>query len=550
MSEHKIYRYVKYFIGITIVFLIFLWPLLSLFGEAFIVKNEGFTLRYFMEVLSEPGFAKVITNTLFINCCSMVSAGIIGVFLAYIMAYTDIAFKNILHKLLLVPLFIPSYIVTLAWMQMCMKNGLLYKLTHFELYSYGGIILMFTVCQYPIVYLMCLCHFRRVPRELEQAAAVSGCNRFESFFKVILPITKITIVNAMLLVFLSCLDNFGIVAFVGIPANIRVLSTDIYKTIVAATSESYGLSAVKGIILSVISIIMMGATQFLSRNNKAENCEKEDMEPRILLGGWKYVAAGFMGCFIGLFNIIPLMKLISSALTKAQGVKLSPETICFNNFVKVFRNTKSMNGIKNSVILAVLAVLICSVIGIMISYLSEYKKDKIVSKLQAIVTFPYSIPGIILGLALILTYAKSFHGITIYGTIWILLLSYVIRFTAVSLRYANSAFAQLDSSMEEASQICGANSLVKWKKVIIPLSMGTISAGMGLVLIYSMMELTTSSLLWSGGSETIGVVIFNFTSAGLSNMASAYSSIILILVCLAAVLLKIVTKIMKKVRRA
>ena len=71
MSEHKIYRYVKYFIGITIVFFIFLWPLLSLFGEAFIVKNEGFTLRYFMEVLSDPGFVKVITNTLFINCCSM-----------------------------------------------------------------------------------------------------------------------------------------------------------------------------------------------------------------------------------------------------------------------------------------------------------------------------------------------------------------------------------------------------------------------------------------------------------------------------------------------
>lgn len=550
MFENKKYRYVKYFIGITIVFFIFLWPLLSLFSEAFIVKDEGFTLKYFMQVFSDPGFKKVILNTLFINCCSMVSAGIVGVFLAYIMAYTDIAFKNILHKLLLIPLFIPSYIVTLAWMQTCLKSGLLYKLTHFELYSYGGIILMFTVCQYPIVYLMCLSHFRRIPEELEQAAVVSGCNRLESFFKVIFPITKITIVNAMLLVFLSCLDNFGIVAFVGIPANIQVLSTDIYKTIVSATSDSYGLSAVKGIVLSVISLIMMGVTQLISRNNKAENCEKESMEPRILLGRGKYVAAALMGCFVAVFNIIPLLKLVSSALTKAQGVKLSPATICFDNFAKVFRNAKSMNGIKNSIFLAILTVMICSVIGIVISYLSEYKKDKIASKLQAVVTFPYSIPGIILGLALILTYAKSFHGITIYGTIWILLLSYVIRFTAVSLRYANSAFAQLDSSMEEAAQICGANNPVKWKKVIIPLSMGTISAGMGLVMIYSMMELTTSSLLWSGGSETIGVVIFNFTSAGLSNMASAYSSIILMVVGIVAVILKIVTKLMKKIKRA
>lgn len=547
--KNKIRRYIKYAVGIVFVFLLFLWPLLNMFSEAFIAKDEGFTFAYFANVLSDAGFAKVISNTLLINICSMVSAGIVGVLLAYVMAYTDIAFKNILHKLLLIPLFIPSYIVTLAWMQMCMKNGLLYQLTHFELYSYKGIILMFTVCQYPIVYLMCLSHFRRIPRELEQAAVVSGCGRVKAFFKVVLPITKITIVNAMLLVFLSCLDNFGIVAFLGIPANINVLSTDIYKTIVSSTKDSYNIAAVKGIVLSVLAVIMMLATQWLSGNNKAGNCEKEDMEPRIMLGKWKFVLAGIMSCFIGLFNIVPLIKLVSSALTKGQGVKLSLKTMCFDNFFKVLRNVKSMNGIKNSIFLALVAVLLCTVIGITISYLSEYKKDRIASGIQAVVTFPYSIPGIILGLAIILTYAGSFHGFTIYGTIWILLLSYVTRFTAVSLRYANSAFAQLDSSMDEAAQISGANNYVKWKKVIIPLSMGTISAGMGLVMIYSMMELTTSSLLWSGGTETIGVVIFNFTSAGLSNMASAYSSIIMIGVCAAALLLKVIDKSVRIIRR-
>ena len=353
----------------------------------------------------------------------------------------------------------------------------------------------------------------------------------------------------MLLVFLSCLDNFGIVAFIGIPANINVLSTDIYKTIVSSTKDSYNIAAVKGIVLSVLAVIMMLATQWLSGNNKAGNCEKEDMEPRIMLGKWKFVLAGIMSCFIGLFNIVPLIKLVSSALTKGQGIKLSLKTMCFDNFFKVLRNVKSMNGIKNSIFLALAAVLLCTVIGITISYLSEYKKDRIASGIQAVVTFPYSIPGIILGLAIILTYAGSFHGFTIYGTIWILLLSYVTRFTAVSLRYANSAFAQLDSSMDEAAQISGANNYVKWKKVIIPLSMGTISAGMGLVMIYSMMELTTSSLLWSGGTETIGVVIFNFTSAGLSNMASAYSSIIMIGVCAAALLLKVIDKSVRIIRR-
>ena len=148
------------------------------------------------------------------------------------------------------------------------------------------------------------------------------------------------------------------------------------------------------------------------------------------------------------------------------------------------------------------------------------------------VTFPYSIPGIILGLSLILTYARSFHGVTIYGTIWILLLAYVIRFTSVILRSSNTAFAQLDGSMEEAASACGAGNRAKWQRVILPLTSGPIASGLGMVIISSLMELTTSSLLWSGGSETGGVVIFNFTSAGMSNLASAYSS--LILLCLLA----------------
>ena len=60
-----------------------------------------------------------------------------------------------------------------------------------------------------------------------------------------------------------------------------------------------------------------------------------------------------------------------------------------------------------------------------------------------------------------------------------------------------------------------------------------------MVAISSMMELTTSSLLWSGGSETVGVVIFNFTSAGMSNLASAYSSVILIMILAAFVVFQL-----------
>ena len=527
-SERKFTFPILGILCITLAFMLFLWPLLYLFKEAFIGIDGGFSLEYFQELAGDKNFVKVILNSLVINTGSTLLSALFGICFAYVMAYTDIPFKKIIHTLLLLPLVIPSYIMTLAWMQMFLKNSFFYRITHFELYSYTGIILMFAVCQYPMVYLLCLSHFRKIPRELEQAADIYGCGRWKRFIKITMPMTKGTLANAMLLVFLSCLDNFGIVAFIGIPANIQVLSTDIYKTIISVTDNSFSLAAVKAIVLSIIAMAIIFLTRKVSEEERSGSSEKEDFAPRIILNRWRYPILIGVGFFIAIVSIIPFLTLIASALTKAKGVAFSLETASFANFNKILHNSKCLNGLRNSLFLAMLAAIICGVIGVLVSYYGERKRSFIAKHVQSMITFPYSIPGIILGLSLILTYAKSFHGFTIYGTIWILLLSYVIRFTSVILRSSNTAFNQLDSTMEEAALASGVGTKPIWSKVILPLTASPIASGIGLVMISSLMELTTSSLLWSGGTETVGVVIFNFTSAGMTNLASAYSSLILL----------------------
>ena len=133
---------------------------------------------------------------------------------------------------------------------------------------------------------------------------------------------------------------------------------------------------------------------------------------------------------------------------------------------------------------------------------------------EGIISVPYSIPGIILGLALILTWARPLPIInrTIYATVFMLLVSYVVRFTSLQIRNSTTGVLQTDVSMEEAAEICGASGFKKWSSVIIPLIFPATISGMGLVFLNALTELTTSSLLWSAGSETLGVVIYNYTS--------------------------------------
>ncbi len=516
-----------------LLFFVFTWPLVYLFSDGFKTPDGRFTLAYLVQLLGDPSFYRVIANTIIVNTGGTLLAASLGILFAFLIAYTDLPCKPLIHNLLLVPLVIPGYIITLAWMQTLGQGSLIYRLTHFPLYSHWGIILIFGVCNYPLLYLLALNNFRKISRELEQAATVSGCRKWSVFFHVTLPLSAGILINAMLLIFLSCLDNFGTVAFIGIPANITVLSTDIYKAVTSFSHDSFGSAAIRAIFLSLIAFGLMWASGRTTGGLHSVMAEKEDMSVRCSLGKFRIPLLCAALLILALINIMPLMTLVMTSLTKAMGVPFRPDTVTLANFEKIFRNSKCLNGLKNSLVLAMGSVSVCAVLGITVSYGTLRRKSKLCGILQHLLTFPYSIPGIILGLGLILTFAKPVFGISIYGSIWILLLAYIIRFTAVILRACNSAFATLDPAMEEAGMSCGAAAPSIWKQIILPLTSAPVLSGMGLVFLSSLMELTTSSILWSAGSETVGVVIFNF------NMASAYSTVILLLAAIGFGLLKL-----------
>ena len=522
-----------------LLFFVFTWPLVYLFSDGFKTPDGRFTLAYLVQLLGDPSFYRVIANTIIVNTGGTLLAASLGILFAFLIAYTDLPCKPLIHNLLLVPLVIPGYIITLAWMQTLGQGSLIYRLTHFPLYSHWGIILIFGVCNYPLLYLLALNNFRKISRELEQAATVSGCRKWSVFFHVTLPLSAGILINAMLLIFLSCLDNFGTVAFIGIPANITVLSTDIYKAVTSFSHDSFGSAAIRAIFLSLIAFGLMWASGRTTGGLHSVMAEKEDMSVRCSLGKFRIPLLCAALLILALINIMPLMTLVMTSLTKAMGVPFRPDTVTLANFEKIFRNSKCLNGLKNSLVLAMGSVSVCAVLGITVSYGTLRRKSKLCGILQHLLTFPYSIPGIILGLGLILTFAKPVFGISIYGSIWILLLAYIIRFTAVILHACNSAFATLDPAMEEAGMSCGAAAPSIWKQIILPLTSAPVLSGMGLVFLSSLMELTTSSILWSAGSETVGVVIFNFTSAGKTNMASAYSTVILLLAAIGFGLLKL-----------
>ena len=150
--------------------------------------------------------------------------------------------------------------------------------------------------------------------------------------------------------------------------------------------------------------------------------------------------------------------------------------------------------------------------------------------LNLMVEMPYALPGVVLSIACILLFLKPIPilGISLYNTVWIILIAYIARFLVLGLRPVISGYHQFDRALEEAAQVAGAGFLRRLATIIVPVVAPVAAAGAILVFLTAFNELTVSALLWSSGAETLGVVVFSFEQGGESTAAAALSVLTII----------------------
>jgi iron(III) transport system permease protein len=523
---------------LLLVFFLFLWPILRLIILSFSVE-DGHLFSNYTTVLQEARTWRILSNTGIIVTGSTVLALLLGVSLAWLVAYSDIRAKKWLGVFVLLPFIIPSYIITLSWTQFLSNNGVVAQLLAFlpgdlqpfNLYSHTGMILILGLSHYPLVFLLTMSVLKRIPRELEWAVRSSGGNRWTSFRKVTLPLSLPGIAGGGLLAFLANLDNFGIPAFLGIPANITVLSTAIYQEIVGFGPSAFARAATFSVILGVMALVGTWLQWSLLRKSKEGENSEIDGQPRFSLGRYRSFVEGLLWSFLLIVSIIPLFSMFGSSLIKAYGLPFAWENLTFAHYQFVLvENDKVQVAIGNSLKLALATGLICLVAGTAIAYYRLRKKNAAGKWIELSVGLPYALPGMVLALAMILTWMQPIPGWNpgIYGSIWILFIAYVTRFMILQVRGSLTAMSQIALSMEEAAHASGAGTLVKWRSIMLPLLLPGLLSGAFLVVLTTLTELTVSALLWSSGSQTIGLMIFNFEQSGYTTYSTAFSSVIVI----------------------
>jgi iron(III) transport system permease protein len=537
----------------TVIFFLSVLPLgrLAVTGIASAMQGGA------RQMLGDPGLWQAVYNTLTTSFFGMIAAVVLGGGFALLLTLFDIRGKTALGFLFMLPTMIPPQVTALSWIGMTGPSSTLLKAIGMApplgspqpLYSIGGIALLYGVQNAPLVYLSLRAGLLALPRDGVEAARLAGASSWQVLKDVILPLSLPGLAAGAAIAFVSCVGNFGIPAILGIPASIYTLPTLIYSKFASFGPGTFGDVSLLSALIAILSVAGLAVEERVLRGRDYRVIGLSGQVAVFRLGSWRQMAE--LGLWLTIFVILfmPLTALVASSLAPAYGVPLSTSTATLHAYREIlFRQAVTRTAFTNSIGLSLGTAFGLLVVTVLAGYFLVRGKSRFTRVLSALAEIPYALPGIVLAVAFILLFAVPVPiiGVSIYGTIWIILIAYFSSFFAVSLKPVVSAFRQVDPSLEEAARLAGAGFGRRLRDILVPLVAPAAGASVILVFLIACNELTISALLWSAGTQTLGVAIYNLDDSGSFNLASALSVLVVVMVVAMMIVLELMAKRLPK----
>jgi iron(III) transport system permease protein len=509
------------------------------------------------ELLSDPAVWQAVRDTLSTSLLGMIAAVILGGGFALLLTLFDVRGKTALGFLFMLPTMIPPQVTALSWIGMTGPSSTLLKAIGMApplgspqpLYSIGGIALLYGVQNAPLVFLSQRAGLLALPRDGVEAARLAGASSWQVLKDIVLPLSLPGFVAGAAIAFVSCVGNFGIPAILGIPASIYTLPTLIYSKFAAFGPGTFADVSLLSGLIAILSVIGLSVEERVLRGRDYRVIGLSGRAAMFRLGGVRLVGELALWLAILITLVLPLTALVASSLAPAYGVPLTAATATLDAYREViFRQSITRTAFVNSISLSLTTAVGLLVVTVLAGYFLVRSRSRLAPVLAALAEIPYALPGIVVAVAMILVFAAPIPviGVSIYGTIWIILIAYFSSFFAVSLKPVVSAFRQLDPSLEEAARLSGAGFGRRLVDIVVPLVAPAAGASVILVFLIACNELTVSAILWSAGTQTLGVAIYNLDDSGSFNLAAALSVLVVLLVIAMMLALELMAKRLPK----
>ena len=501
---------------------------------------EGWRLAF-----TSRGIVEAVYNSFSLAITRQIIATITGIFLAWLLARTDIPMKGGLEFMFWLSFFLPALPVTLGWILLLdPKYGLLNQLlskipfmqaSPFDIYSYWGIIWVHLATTGVSLKVMLLTPaFRNLDASLEESSRVAGAGPIKTLLRIIVPVMMPVLLVSTILGLIRSLEAFEIELILGVPIGLHVFSTKIHSFVTHEPPQFPPATALGTFFLLILLSLVALQRLYLGQRSFVTVTGKGFSTRPISLGRWRYPVFAVVLLIALSITLLPMAFLLLGTFMRLFGFFNIPSPFTLNNWKDVLSDPILLRSLKNTLMLGFWSAGLGIVVSSLVAYVIVKSRFKARAVLDFLSWLPWSIPGILLGMALLWTFLLIHKVVPIYGTMGALVMAMAISGLPVCVQVMKSFLMQLGDELEEASMVAGASWLTTYRRIILPLLLPCLIVVALLEFISAARNISTVVLLATGQTRTLSLLMLDYTAGAELERATVVATVIVAIVVVAA----------------
>jgi iron(III) transport system permease protein len=466
------------FVAVVVAILV-LYPIFFLLQAAFNVGDPdarpptAYGLSNFGGLFDYP---QIIINTLVVSTASTIMALVFGFLMAWILSRTNVPGRATLEQLMAVPYYVTPLLGALAWSLLgSPESGFINQVWRalgggghvIDINNAYGIAFVMALFEGSVAFVMIAAVMKSMDPSLEEASQVLGAGRWRTMLRITLPLVLPGVLGAAIYVFAEMLGSFSAALVLGLPNRFYVVTTAIYQ-FVQQYPPKIGVAAAMGTSLFLVMFVMLWGYRRIVTRGSYVTITGKAFRPRVMdvrSLKWALMAVCLFYLMISVF--VPILTLVYASLQKLAVAFPTPSNWTLDNYRQALSMNAVQSALSNSLILAFATATLGVLFTGLLSWLIYRSRLPGRGLIEYVAMFPQSVPRLVFAFGMM--WAWIVMPIPIYGSLWLLLIAYLTVFLPLGLRTISGVMLQVDKSLEECAQMCGASWGYRLRTITIPL---------------------------------------------------------------------------------
>jgi iron(III) transport system permease protein len=472
-----------------------------------------------------PGLLGSIANSFTVWFFVTIFSFPLAIVISLILARTNVHFSHKIEALFWIAYIFPSIASTFGWVILLDPDtGFLNKALQllpwvhdapFNIFSVPGIVwarIMGDGLAFKVILLTPA--FRNMDGALEEASRVSGASNFRTMLRVTLPVMAAPIVLTLSLQLLRVFQGFETEWILGSRFGYFVYSTLIYKLVRLDATPNYGDAVVLGSITLLVIAAIIPLQRWIVGRRHYTTVDSSFRPGLFDLGRWRKAVTGSILFIITLLTALPVFVLIVGSFMTRIGFFNAKPVWTLKHWTDVFGNPQFQDAVTTTLTLAVSAGILSPIIFSLVAYVIVRTRQRGRALLDGMIWASAALPGILVGLGLLLMFLTTPFLRPLFGTIWVLIIVVAVSGITTGVNVFKGVMVQLGASLEEAGRVAGAGWIRTYFRIVIPVLMPTMVLIGMLAFVSAAGSTSTIVLLASRETTTLSLLALQYGAAG------------------------------------